>query len=802
MRIDELHKFSDGTLTDVRTVLDDRLKGIRMQYLPQSIWRKSDKDKAVAMIQAIDKRLKTKRIMRSLSGFLEEGCTRETFGCYKGPYDLSYAAPIFQENEHYALWKVIEFGNSYQAPPKETGKGSTSESSAKKKGRTVAITTKDMQKRRNDVKARTTEATKKTKKNQLKQQYGNFKAGGSETLKQTFNRLQAIVSHLEFMDVEIKQDDLNQKFLTSLAPEWMMKVIEFGNSYQAPPKETDKGSASKSSSKKKGRTVAITTKDMQKRRNDVKARTTLLLALPDEHQWNASIATRWAIFLGNAEHLEVKTKIGWSYMANEEENYGLVADEEVPTEFALMAKSSSSSKNKVYDDSYYSKSRRKNIENLNTKISKLSEKLSDSDSPKVIKTNKTETARKPPVKYAEMYRNTSKSPKVMGLPKFADDTVTDYSRPMPSIDSSKSNTSDLQNTDSPKVIQTNKTKTARKPPVKYAEMYRNTSKSPKVMDFELKDDTNVLLRTPIQHNMYSIDLNNIVPHKNLTCLVAKASVDENHLGKFDAKGDKGYFVGYSMYSKSFRVFNKRTKKVEENLHVDFLENKLIEKGASTNWLFDSDTLTNSMNYVPVVVAGTSSTNILAHMESSNSDAQDACNVDAPKSSGISNHTATSKIPAVEQMESLTVESEFPTISSPVPTVFLDTSPKTSSGSRLISKEVLSKKETPSLDNALTLSNRFEDTIGVEVNLSNTESSIPASPAPTFRIHKDHPKSQIISLVDTPVQTRHKSKEMEEHSFIATIHQKTTPNLLHFYLFSCFLSQEEPKKIFDALKDPS
>nr|GEX30402.1 hypothetical protein [Tanacetum cinerariifolium] len=66
MRIDELHKFSDGTLIDVRTALDDCLKGIRMQYFPQSIWRKSDKDRAAAMIQAIDKRLKTRRIMRSL----------------------------------------------------------------------------------------------------------------------------------------------------------------------------------------------------------------------------------------------------------------------------------------------------------------------------------------------------------------------------------------------------------------------------------------------------------------------------------------------------------------------------------------------------------------------------------------------------------------------------------------------------------------------------------------------------------------------------------------------------------------
>nr|GEU89153.1 retrovirus-related Pol polyprotein from transposon TNT 1-94 [Tanacetum cinerariifolium] len=50
MRIDDLHKFNDGTLTDVRTALDDRLKGIRMKYLSQTIWRKSDKERAAAMI--------------------------------------------------------------------------------------------------------------------------------------------------------------------------------------------------------------------------------------------------------------------------------------------------------------------------------------------------------------------------------------------------------------------------------------------------------------------------------------------------------------------------------------------------------------------------------------------------------------------------------------------------------------------------------------------------------------------------------------------------------------------------------
>nr|GFC10571.1 hypothetical protein [Tanacetum cinerariifolium] len=73
------------------------------------------------------------------------------------------------------------------------------------------------------------EATKKTKKNLLKQQYGNFISEGSETLEQTFTRLQVIIGQLQFMDVEVKQDDLNQKFLTSLAPEWLMHTIVWRN---------------------------------------------------------------------------------------------------------------------------------------------------------------------------------------------------------------------------------------------------------------------------------------------------------------------------------------------------------------------------------------------------------------------------------------------------------------------------------------------------------------------------------------------------------------------------------------------
>nr|GFC98743.1 hypothetical protein [Tanacetum cinerariifolium] len=65
MRIDELHKFGDGTLNDVCNALDNCLKRIRMQYLPSTIWRKGDKDRAAAMIQAIGLRASLRASLRA-----------------------------------------------------------------------------------------------------------------------------------------------------------------------------------------------------------------------------------------------------------------------------------------------------------------------------------------------------------------------------------------------------------------------------------------------------------------------------------------------------------------------------------------------------------------------------------------------------------------------------------------------------------------------------------------------------------------------------------------------------------------
>ncbi|GKC65880.1 ribonuclease H-like domain-containing protein, partial [Tanacetum coccineum] len=214
-------------------------------------------------------------------------------------------------------------------------------------------------------------------------------------------------------------------------------------------------------------------------------------------------------------------------------------------------------------------------------------------------------------------------------------------------------------------------------------------------NFKLTDESHVLLIVPRKDNMYSIDLKNVVPQGGLTCLFAKATLDESnlwhrrlghdsttkwsskkekkgtlieaartmladsklptpfwaeavntayyvqnrvlvikpynmtpyerflgrkpalsfmkpfgrhvtilntidHLGKFDGKADEGFFVGYSTNSKAFRVFNNRTRTIEENMHVKFSEDTPNIAGSGPKCLFDIDALTKSMNYEPFV----------------------------------------------------------------------------------------------------------------------------------------------------------------------------------------------------------
>nr|GEZ41358.1 hypothetical protein [Tanacetum cinerariifolium] len=137
---------------------------------------------------------------------------------YEDPY-MKFRMQQYLQHEHYALWEVIEFEDSYTAPESSPSTTTTGTTSGDKSGRTVTLTTEDTQKKNNDVKARTTLLLSLPDEHQLQ-----FKM-----LEQTFTRLQVIIGQLQFMGVEVKQDDLNQKFLTSLAPEWLLHTIVWRN---------------------------------------------------------------------------------------------------------------------------------------------------------------------------------------------------------------------------------------------------------------------------------------------------------------------------------------------------------------------------------------------------------------------------------------------------------------------------------------------------------------------------------------------------------------------------------------------
>ncbi|GJX00685.1 putative ribonuclease H-like domain-containing protein [Tanacetum coccineum] len=125
--------------------------------------------------------------------------------------------------------------------------------------------------------------------------------------------------------------------------------------------------------------------------------------------------------------------------------------------------------------------------------------------------------------------------------------------------------------------------------------------------FKLLDESQVVLRAPRKDDVYSLQLRFKEHCKSLVLfmrpfgcpLTILNTLDS--LGKFDGKSNEGYLLGYSTSSKAFRVYNKRIKRIEDNLHINFLEDQPNVTGTGPNWMFDLDFLTNSLNYIPVSV---------------------------------------------------------------------------------------------------------------------------------------------------------------------------------------------------------
>ncbi|GKA55884.1 putative ribonuclease H-like domain-containing protein [Tanacetum coccineum] len=268
----------------------------------------------------------------------------------------------------------------------------------------------------------------------------------------------------------------------------------------------------------------------------------------------------------------------------------------------------------------------------------------------------------------------------------------------------------------------------------------------------------------------------------------------DHLGKFDGKVDEGFFVGYSLNSKAFRVFNSRTRIVEENLHIRFSKSTPNVVGSGPNWLFDIDALTRTMNYEPIV-AGTQS-NGIANTKASDNAGQarketepvkdcillPLWTADPPYSQDPkSSHDDGSK-PSIhdgkkvdedprkeseckdhEKEDNVNNTNNVNTVSS---TINVASTNEVNAVSGKISIELPFDPNMPALEDDIIFDFSRDDEDDVAVaDMNNLDTTIKVSPIPTTRIHKDCPFNQVIGDLQLATQTRRISKNLEEHGFV-------------------------------------
>ncbi|GJW34560.1 putative ribonuclease H-like domain-containing protein [Tanacetum coccineum] len=212
----------------------------------------------------------------------------------------------------------------------------------------------------------------------------------------------------------------------------------------------------------------------------------------------------------------------------------------------------------------------------------------------------------------------------------------------------------------------------------------------------------------------------------------------DYLGKFDGKSDEGFFVGYSLNSKAFRVYNIRTRKVEENLHIRFLEDKPIIVGK------------NSIDFV-----GTEESVGTCHSSKETGSSQDYIMIPLWKD-GVSKE---SEIDDQEKPENSTQD---------VNTV------------------------GPSINTAST--NFHTGSLNINtVSPTVTPTPLEATHADFFDDESELDMSKITTTYPSGVLTRRMTKTTYEQGLISTVYEGKTHEDLHTCLFACFLSQEEPKK---------
>nr|GEZ48633.1 hypothetical protein [Tanacetum cinerariifolium] len=352
----------------------------------------------------------------------------------------------------YALWEVIE--NGATLPKIKVMEGVMTE---------MPITTaKEKAQRRLEVKARSTLMMGIPNEHQLK---FNF-------IKDV-KKLQKLVSQLELLKEMFSQEDTNQKLLRSLSLEWNTHVVVWRN-------KVDLDTMIKDDLYNNLKVYEPKVKGMSSSSSSIQNMAFVSSSNNNTSSTNGAVNTAQAF---NTAH----GVFAASTQAEEGPNYALVA-------FASLSFDSEVKKEKEGLDNKLTgfESASKDLDNLlgSQRSYKNKEGLGYNDVPPSCTSLFTP----------------KKDLSWTGLPEFVDNTVTDYSRPTPSIDASKCNTSDLQSSnfsvsehgessgsimskpmikfvkaaDCPRVIKTDNIENARKSTVKYVEMHRNISKCPKV----------------------------------------------------------------------------------------------------------------------------------------------------------------------------------------------------------------------------------------------------------------------------------------------------------------------------------
>nr|GEV33482.1 hypothetical protein [Tanacetum cinerariifolium] len=266
----------------------------------------------------------------------------------------------------------------------------------------------------------------------------------------------------------------------------------------------------------------------------------------------------------------------------------------------------------------------------------------------------------------------------------------------------------------------------------------------------------------------------------------------DHLGKFQGKVDKGFLVGYSVCSKAFRVFNSRTRIVQETLHVNFMENKPNVAGFGPAWLFDIDSLTRTMNYHQVITENQTNTHaglqdtekareegthtyMLFPMLSDGSTTSQNNNKDAlvdgkehddiQKSVSFNLHSSSSGAQTRKQEctnnSSNGVNAASSSVSTAGHNLINNTNDFSAAGpsNAAASPTAANSSDMPNLED-LTHSDDADD-VGAEADINNLESIISASLIPTTRIYKDHLTSQIIGDMSSTTQTRSMARTVRD-----------------------------------------